>query len=277
MNWWQAIILGIVEGLTEYLPVSSTGHLILTQRLLKIPVSQAADAYVICIQAGAILAVLWLYWAQIKKILLGLSGRDSQGLSLAINIIIAFLPAAVFGVLFNKKIEEYLFGLQPITWAWLVGGLVILLVPRWRKQVRGSEEAAGLDLNTLSWRMAFLIGLAQCLAMWPGVSRSLVTILAGTLVGLGLSSAVEFSFLLGLVTLTAATGFKAVHGGLAMIQAYGWMSMIIGFVSATISATIAVKWMVGYLNRHSLLIFGLYRVALALTVPLLLMEGFLPK
>ncbi len=278
MDWWQAIALGIVEGLTEYLPVSSTGHLLLSQRLMKIPAGQAADAYAICIQSGAILAVLWLYWPQVRKMLLGIVGRDRQGLTLALNIVVAFLPAALFGGLFDKAIEKHLFGLWPITFAWLVGGLVILLVPRWRHQARGAEEApGGLDLGRLDWRMALMIGLAQCLAMWPGTSRSLVTILAGTLVGLRLSSAVEFSFLLGLVTLTAATGFKAFDGGLAMVQAYGWTTMTLGFVSAAVSAAIAVKWMVGYLNRHSLFIFGLYRVTLAVAVALLLAGEILPQ
>lgn len=270
MNWWQAMVLGIVEGLTEYLPVSSTGHLILTQRLLKIPETQAADAYAICIQAGAILAVLGLYWPHVKRMLSGIIGRDQEGLELAVNIIVAFLPAAVIGVLFNKMIERYLFGLGPITLAWLIGGLAILLVPRWRKVSRTGKEEVGANLILLNRRRAFWIGLAQCLAMWPGTSRSLVTILAGTLVGLSLESAVEFSFLLGLVTLTAATGFKAIHDGLAMVHAYGWTTMGIGFVFATLSAAIAIKWMVGYLNRHSLLIFGLYRVALGLGCPLLL-------
>ena len=269
MHWWQAIALGVVEGLTEYLPVSSTGHLILTQRLLKIPADQAADAYAICIQAGAIVAVLWLYWPEVKKMILGVLGRDPQGLGLAVNVIVAFLPAAVIGVLFDSEIERYLFGLWPITLAWLVGGLAILLVPRWRRR-RDPEGSGGLGLTMLDWRMALWIGVAQCLAMWPGTSRSLVTILAGTLVGLSLSAAVEFSFLLGLVTLTAATGYKAVHGGGAMVEAYGVTSMMIGFVFAAISAAIAVKWMVGYLNRHSLMIFGLYRVALAVAVFLLL-------
>ena len=269
MHWWQAMALGVVEGVTEYLPVSSTGHLILTQRLLRIPADQAAGAYAICIQAGAIVAVLWLYWPAVKKMVLGVCGKDRQGLGLAANIIMAFLPAAVIGVLFDREIERYLFGLWPITLAWLVGGLVILLVPRWRQR-REAEGSLGLSLTMLDWRMALWIGLAQCLAMWPGTSRSLVTILAGTLVGLKLGAAVEFSFLLGLVTLTAATGFKAVHGGQAMVEAYGVTSMVIGFVSATISAAIAVKWMVGYLNRHSLLIFGIYRVVLAVAVALLL-------
>ncbi|MEW6428077.1 MAG: undecaprenyl-diphosphate phosphatase [Thermodesulfobacteriota bacterium] len=272
MNWWQATVLGIVEGVTEYLPVSSTGHLILSQRLLRIPASEAADAYAICIQAGAILAVLGLYWPQVRKMLLGLLGRDAEGLALAGNIVIAFLPAAVFGVLFDDRIETYLFGLWPITAAWFAGGLAILAVAR-RPRLQRTRAGEGGNLATLSRRMALLIGLAQCLAMWPGTSRSLVTILAGILTGLSLASAVEFSFLLGVVTLTAATGFKALHGGAAMVQAYGWTTMFIGFAAATVSAAVAVQWMVSYLNRHSLAIFGYYRLVLAVVVAGLLAGG----
>lgn len=271
MDWWQAVALGIVEGITEYLPVSSTGHLILTQQLLKIPAGEAADAYAICIQAGAILAVLGLYWPRVKQMLLGVLGRDPQGLSLAINIVVAFLPAAVIGLLFDAAIEKYLFGLWPITAAWLGGGLVILLVSRWRLAHRPGSDM-GKNLEKLTWRMALAIGFAQCLAMWPGTSRSLVTILGGILAGLSLSGSVEFSFLLGVVTLTAASGYKAVDGGLAMVQAYEWQTMAIGFIFATLSAAVAVKWMVGYLNRHSLAVFGWYRIVLAGVVAVLLVS-----
>ena len=263
MDWWQAMLLGIVEGVTEYLPVSSTGHLILTQRLLGIPANQAAGAYAVCIQAGAILAVLGLYRAQVKRMLNGLLGRDRAGLALAGNIVVAFLPAAVAGLLFGALIEEYLFGLWPIIGAWFVGGLAILLVSSRRQMDRPETAAEDAGLEMLNWRMALLIGAAQCLALWPGTSRSLVTILAGSLAGLSLSSAVEFSFLLGVLTLTAATGYKTMQGGWLMVQAYGWHTMLTGFFFATVSAALAVKWLVGYLNRHSLSIFGTYRIALA--------------
>jgi len=271
MDWWQAAVLGIVEGVTEYLPVSSTGHLILTQRLLNIPASQAADAYAICIQAGAILAVLGLYWLRVSQMLRGMLGRDPQGRSLAVNIIVASLPAGVIGLLLGAAIEKYLFELWPIIAAWFGGGVAILLVSRWRLAHRPGADM-GKSLEALSWRMALAIGFAQCLAMWPGTSRSLVTILGGILTGLSLSGAVEFSFLLGVVTLTAASGYKAVSGGLAMVQAYGWHTMVIGFIFAALSAAMAVKWMVGYLNRHSLAVFGWYRIALAVAVTVLLIS-----
>lgn len=268
MTWWQAMILGVVEGVTEYLPVSSTGHLILAQRLLKIPADQAAGAYAICIQAGAILAVLGLYRAQVKRMLKGALGQDRSGLILAGHLLLAFLPAAVVGLFFGALIEEYLFGLWPVIGAWFIGGLAILLVCRLRRPPAPDAADGAGGLETLGWRQALLIGAAQCLAMWPGTSRSLVTILAGSLVGLSLSSAVEFSFLLGVATLTAATGYKLMQNGGAMVQAYGWDIMLTGFLFATASAALAVQWLVGYLHRHSLSIFGIYRVALALLATL---------
>ena len=267
MNWWEALTLGIVEGITEYLPVSSTGHLLLTQRLLGFSNGKIANAYAICIQAGAILAVLGLYAARVKAMLQGLVGRDRDGARLVLCLCAAFAPAAVIGMLFDKRIEQYLFGLWPIVGAWFVGGLVILWFAR-------RPLAPGRALTSLTWQHAALIGLAQCVAMWPGTSRSLVTILAGVLLGLSLQAAVEFSFLLGMITLSAATGYKALQHGPEMLQAYGAQSIFIGFAAAWLSAVLAVRWMVNYLNKHGLLVFAYWRLALATAVAALLVLGF---
>jgi undecaprenyl-diphosphatase len=267
---FQALVLGIVEGLTEYLPVSSTGHLLLTQRLLGIESSTAADAFAICIQAGAILAVLGLYRARVAQMTLGVVGRDPVGQRLAFAIIAAFIPAAVLGLLLEKPIKLYLFGgdawgMWPIVAAWLVGGIAILVVSRLRRR-RGGTPQTGLNLEHLTLRMALIVGFAQCIAMWPGVSRSLVTIVGGLLVGLSLPAAVEFSFLLGVVTLTAATAYDAFKNGGEMLATYGPTPLLIGFGAAWLSAVIAVKWMVSYLQSHGLEIFGWYRVVLAIVV-----------
>jgi len=266
----QAFILGIVEGLTEYLPVSSTGHLLLTQRLLGIESSTASDAFAICIQAGAILAVLGLYRVRVMQMVRGVLGQDTVGRNLAFAIIAAFVPAAVLGLLLEAPIKKYLFGgdawgLWPIVAAWMVGGLAILVVSKIRKS-RGITPQSGLDLSHLTIRLALVIGFAQCIAMWPGVSRSLVTIVGGLLVGLSLPAAVEFSFLLGVVTLSAATAYDALKHGPEMVATYGATPLIIGFAAAWFSAVIAVKWMVGYLQSHGLEIFGWYRVVLAIVV-----------
>lgn len=270
MDNFQALLLGIVEGLTEYLPVSSTGHLLLTQRLLGIESSDVSDAFAICIQAGAIIAVLGLYRARVAQMLAGLVGRNPDGKRLAINIVAAFLPAAALGLLLEKLIKKYLFGgaefgLWPVVAAWMVGGIAILVVSRIRRS-RGKVPSSGLDLDQLTMRMAVIIGAAQCIAMWPGVSRSLITIVGGVIVGLSLPAAVEFSFLLGVVTLSAATAKDALSHGQEMLAAYGATPLLIGFGAAWLSAVLAVKWMVGYLKSHGMEIFGWYRVLLAIAV-----------
>ena len=277
MDIFQAFLLGIVEGLTEYLPVSSTGHLLLTQRLLGIESSSSADAFAICIQAGAILAVLGLYRARVLQMTQGLLGRNPEGQRLALAIVAAFLPAAIIGLALEKPIKFYLFGgeawgLWPIVAAWFVGGIAILVVSGWRKH-SGAIRQTGVDLNHLTLRMALIIGFAQCIAMWPGVSRSLLTIVGGLLVGLSLPAAVEFSFLLGVVTLTAATAHDALKHGQEMLATYGAAPLIIGFAAAWLSAVLAIKWMVGYLKSHGLEIFGWYRVGLAILVAAWLLLG----
>ena len=270
MDYFQALVLGLVEGLTEYLPVSSTGHLLLAQRLMGIGSSTASDAFAISIQGGAILAVLGLYRARVAQMMMGLLGRDETGRHLLINLVAAFIPAAVLGLLLEKPIKKYLFGgdewgLWPVVAAWFVGGLAILAVSFARRR-RGVTPSTGLDLDQLTIRMALIVGFVQCVAMWPGVSRSLITIVSGVLVGLSLPAAVELSFLLGVITLTAATLYDALKHGPEMLATYGAAPLLIGFLSAWISAVLAVKWMVGYLKSHGMEIFGWYRVALAIAV-----------
>ncbi len=270
MDNFQAFILGLVEGLTEYLPVSSTGHLLLAQRLMGIESSTASDAFAICIQAGAILAVLGIYRQRVGQMMLGAIGRNETGQRLLINLVSAFVPAAVLGLLLEKPIKKYLFGgdawgLWPVVAAWLVGGIAILAVSFARRR-RGSSPTTGLDLEQLTIRMALIVGFAQCLAMWPGVSRSLITIVGGVLVGLSLPAAVELSFLLGVITLSAATAYDALKHGPEMLATYGATPLLIGFGAAWLSAVLAVKWMVGYLKSHGMEIFGWYRVALAFAV-----------
>ena len=279
MSWWEAIILGLVEGLTEYLPVSSTGHLLIVQALLGIgqgagQAAAAADAYAICIQAGAIVAVLGLYRQRVAQMWQGVRGRDREGRQLLINIIAGFLPAAVIGLMLNEPIKAYLFGPWPVVIAWFVGGAAILGVAWWRRAHREGPQY-GRSLVTLTWQAALIIGFAQCIAMWPGTSRSLVTIVAGLLVGLSVPAAVEFSFLLGVVTLGAATAYDGAKHGHTMVEQYDVGTMLLGFVFAWASAVLAVKWMVAYLNKHGLQLFGYYRVAIALIVGALLLSGAL--
>lgn len=270
MNWWQALVLGIVEGLTEYLPVSSTGHLLLVQRFLGIGASEAADAFAICIQAGAIAAVLGLYRQRVGEMWHGLRGSNPAGRALLVNLVAAFVPAAALGFVLQKVVKKYLFGgdewgLWPVVAAWFVGGVAILAVNLYRRR-RQESERPRFDLDGLTVKMSVIIGVSQCLALWPGTSRSLVTIVGGILVGLRMRAAVEFSFLLGLLTLGAATSYDGLKHGREMLAVYGPGSLALGFMAAWLSAVLAVKWMVAYLNRHGLEIFGWYRIALAVAV-----------
>jgi undecaprenyl-diphosphatase len=269
MEIWQALILGIVEGITEYLPVSSTGHLLVAQRLLGIEASAAANAYAIAIQAGAIVAVIGLYWSRCLQMLQGVLGRHPEGLGLLARLVVAFVPAAVLGLLFDEAIEARLFGPWPIVAAWSLGGVLILALPR--RFLSGGDG----EMTTMAWSAAVLIGFAQCAALWPGTSRSLATILGGLLAGLSLASAVEFSFLLGLLTLGAATSYKALDEGPAMLNEYGVGAIAAGFAAAWISAVLAVRWMVSWLQRRGLRLFGWWRLGAALAVSLLILTGTL--
>lgn len=281
----ESIILGIVEGLTEYLPVSSTGHLIITQYLLGLEDSDALKAFHICIQSGAILAVLGLYRKRVSEMITGTfkalrnlrnssAGTEERyptGARIFVNIIVAFMPALVLGILFNDFIKDYLFNAPTVSITWALGGLVIFGFVRYRK--KSGKGFGGKDLEELDWKGALKVGFMQCIAMCPGTSRSLMTMLGGLFAGLSVAAAVEFSFLLGLITLGAATVHDAMRYGQEMVSQIGWWPLIIGTITAWISAVIAVKWMVGYLNRHSLSIFGTYRLIAALVMLIMIFTG----
>ncbi len=261
MNFLEALFLGVVEGVTEFLPISSTGHLLLAQRGLGIERGAAADAWSICVQGGAIVAVLALYPARCKQVLSGVLGRDAGGRSLALALLVAFLPAALLGLLAKDAVRERLFGLTPVAWAWLIGGVVLLALGK-----RMRPQAGGRELSALTLGGALGVGLLQCAAFWPGTSRSLVTILGGVLVGLSVAAAVEFSFLLGLVTLLAASVYEGWVAREALINAYSPGVMITGFVAAFASAALSMRWLVSWVRERGLEIFGWYRVALGLGV-----------
>lgn len=290
MENWQALILGVIEGITEYLPISSTGHLLVAQHLMGIGTASptekvAADTFAICIQGGAILAVLGLYFKRVRQMFLGLLGKDREGLMLVIALIAGFLPAAILGVLFDDWIESKLFKPWPITAALFLGGVAILGSAWWNR--KKGLDGTGKELIDLTWKMAVVIGMMQCVAMWPGTSRSLMTIFGGLIVGLSLRAAVEYSFLLGVLTLTAATAKKAVWkvegldpaydvwfgGTKLMSDTYGAMPLAVGIIAAAISAALAVKWLVSYLQRRGLSIFGWYRIALAIVIGCLFAAG----
>jgi len=267
----QSALLGLVEGLTEFLPVSSTGHLLIVQNLLGLfatPAEKSAsDAFAIVIQLGAIIAVFLVSFGRIRKIFAGIFGRDRDGLRLFGNLVVGFIPAALIGLLLEDTVKQYLFGLWPVVGAWVVGGLFILVFLNRRRLKEGSA------LESLGWQSALIIGFAQVLSLWPGVSRSLATIAGGLLVGLSMSAAVEFSFLLGLVTLGAATIYEGLKRGHEIIHTFGWASPVIGLVVAAVAGFAAVQWMVSYLRTRSLAVFGWYRIAVAILAVVLVAAG----
>ena len=285
MTILDAIILGIVEGITEYLPVSSTGHLVLTSALLGLDQGESArsvNALMIIIQGGAILAVLGLYRARVASMIKGALGKDPRGLKLLINISIAFAPAALLGVLLDDWIEKHLFHAIPVLVALGAGGVLMIWIGRGPKSLRkdGIDKAttdSGLDLADLAWTAALFIGSMQLLAMWPGVSRSMITIVAAMLVGLRPARAAEFSFLLGLPTLGGACVYKLLKNVTSdqpdLFVELGWLNVVVGILVATIAAVIAVKWLVNYLNKHGLAVFGWYRIGLTILLAALLITG----
>lgn len=254
----KAIILGAVEGFTEYLPVSSTGHLLVTQRLLGLDgeaEQAAADSYVISIQIGAILAVVVLYWRRLGQIASGMVGRDPEGRHLLLVLITAFVPAALVGFLLGDTIKDELFGAWPVIVAWFIGGVFLVL---WR------PRPGTIELTQFTLRHAAIIGVAQILALWPGTSRSLTTIVAALAIGATMAAAVEFSFLLGLATLSAATFYDLAQNGQEILDVYGWRTPLAGGIVAFVTAAIAVRWLVAFLRTRPLAVFGWYRMGIAI-------------
>lgn len=259
MSPLHAIILGVVEGLTEYLPISSTGHLVLTAHLLRLE-GEAVKTFEIVIQSGAIAAVVGLYYTRVAAMARGLLGRDAAGRRLLTNLSISFVPAAVIGVLLHRPIKVHLFAVWPVVAALAVGGLAMIAVEQW---VMPRRVAFINILEAVTPRQALVIGLVQCLALWPGTSRAMVTIVAGMLLGLRRRAAAEYSFLLALPTLGAAAVFDAVSGADHLLTEIGWSAILIGFVTSWLVAMAAMRGLVHYLNRHSVAPFGWYRIALA--------------
>jgi undecaprenyl-diphosphatase len=278
-----------VEGVTEYLPVSSTGHLILTSALLGLDepesLKNAVDTFSIVMQGGAILAIVGLYWPRLVQMLRGLLGKDPAGKRLLINLCIAFLPAVLTWPILYPLSREFLFRPIPVLIALFLGGVWMIWIDRWRKRRFANahpdnEPAPGIDLDSITPRMALAIGLFQWGSLWPGTSRALMTIGGGMMLGLRPKAAAEFSFLLGLPTIGAAcvyetySAWKDTRSGEieSIFSVLGIAPIIIGFVVSAVVAAIVVKWFVGFLERRGLAFFGYYRVLLTLVMgPLLLM------
>ncbi len=287
----DAVVLGLVEGVTEFLPISSTGHLIIASRVLGldaesplrdaagnplwheapseqnpagIPLTRklAVDTYIVVIQVGAIAAVVLLYWSQLMGILRGLAGRDATGVRLLRNLILAFLPVVFVGLLLDDWIDAHLFSIGAVVAALVSGAVLMLAAERWRRQHTGAGTSRK-EPHQLSVRESIAIGLMQCLALWPGMSRSMVTMVGGYFAGLSPAKSAEFSFLVGLPVLGGAAAYKLMKAGPGLLHVFGLGEMLLGAAVAAVSAAIAIKFLVSYLGRSGLGIFAIYRIALA--------------
>ncbi len=249
MTLLLAGILGVIEGITEFLPISSTGHLILTQRLLGMQQSEMLGSFDIAIQLGAILAVVVVY---IRSIL-----RTPK---VWLPIIVAFLPTAVIGALLHRIVKTYFLGNSSIVvWSLFIGGLVILLFESCYKKNRATMQS----LENISLKTAVGIGLCQSLAIVPGVSRSAATIIGGMMLGVERKTIVDFSFLLAIPTMAAATGFdllKSYHS----FSSHDALALGVGFLAAFVTALIAIRWLLTFVQTHTFTPFGVYRVIVAI-------------
>ncbi|HBH17261.1 MAG TPA: undecaprenyl-diphosphatase [Candidatus Veblenbacteria bacterium] len=255
MEFIYAVILGVVEGVTEFLPISSTGHLILAERLLQLPPSEFWKSFTVVVQLGAILAVVVLYWRRLF-------------LQAAVfkRVVVAFLPTAIIGLALYSFIKQYLLGSAVVVlWALAAGGLAIILFEKFYK------ESAGVigDIASLTYRQVFLIGLAQSVAIIPGVSRAAATIIGGLILKLKRTAIVEFSFLLAIPTMAAATGLDLIKTGTQFSRdEWGWLA--VGFIVSFLSALLAVRWLIGYISRNNFTAFGWYRIILAIVLAVIL-------
>ena len=231
---------------------------------------QAIDSYIISIQIGAILAIVVLYKNRIRQMYEGLRGQSEVGKIVLRNLVVAFVPTAIIGLLLADYVKDQLYESQLVAYAWIVGGVCILLAHEKKFLKRD-----GSSMESLSLQGAVVVGLVQALALWPGVSRSLVTIFALVALGLSLAAAVEFSFLLGLVTLAAATFYELSQDGGRIIDLFGYWTPLVGLVAAFLSAVASVKWMVSWLENKSFSVFGFYRVAIGILAISLLSTGVL--
>jgi undecaprenyl-diphosphatase len=274
MTWLDALLLGALEGLTEFLPISSTGHLILLSAWLGHE-DDASKTLDIVIQLGAILAVVVYYRARLAALLGGIVRRDTASVRLALAIAIAFMPAALVGLALHSLIKEWLFKVVPVGLALMVGGVLMIVVERslLRKRARAAVAEAASDEDPLARvtpKRALIIGLAQCLSLWPGASRSMTSILGGQLAGLSTAAAAEFSFLLAIPTLGAAAAFDLVKGGGALLaRPGGTVALAVGLLVSFVVALLVIAAFLRYLRRFGLAPFGVYRIIVGALILLL--------
>lgn len=269
----DSIVLGLVEGFTELLPISSTGHLIVTRHVLKLPSTprigddeDPLDTFIVLIQTGACVAILVAYRRRWWGIVRGVCGQNREGLRLFSRLVVALVPVVLLGLFTESWITRNLFSVKIVAGGAAVGAFIMLGLHLNQRGVDGERNRA---LESLRFRDALLVGLLQCLALWPGMSRSMTTIAGGYMVGLGANAAAEFSFLLGVPTLAGAALLKGIKHGGPMIQALGWLPAMTGVVVAAVAAACSIRALLTILNRYGLAPFAIYRLALAAVLMLL--------
>ncbi len=257
----KAALMGIVEGLTEFLPISSTGHLILAGQLLSFH-DEKAKVFELVIQTGAIFAVILVYWQKIRSTVAALPTQP-QAQRFALNVLIAFVPAVVLGLLFGKAIKAHLFTAEVVATTFIIGGFIIL----WAEKRQAKAETAPriLDVDQMSWKDAVKVGLVQCLAMIPGTSRSGATIIGGMLLGLSRKAATDFSFYLAMPTLIGA-GAYSLYKDRALLGAADLPMFAVGLLFSFVSAWLCVRWLLRFISTHSFNGFAWYRIVFGVIV-----------
>jgi len=261
LHLFKAFILGIVEGITEFLPVSSTGHLILVGDWINFS-STESKVFEVVIQLGAVLAVVWIFRVRLIQLLTGAARRDPVELAFVRNLAIAFLPAAVIGAIFISQIKALFFHPGVVVVMLVLGGIIMLWVER-PSAIKRAPRA--MSLETISWRQALGVGCAQCLAMIPGTSRSGATIIGGMIAGIERKTATEFSFFLAIPTMFAAAIYDTYRHASELSQA-DTMAIVVGFVMAFLSGLVVIRALLNFIARHTYRAFGWYRIVLGLTV-----------
>jgi len=257
----KAAVMGVVEGLTEFLPISSTGHLILAGALMHFD-DEKAKVFDIAIQTGAILAVIWVYWQKIRATVVALP-TQGQARQFALNVLIAFIPAVVFGLLLGKAIKAHLFTAEVVASTFILGGFVILWAEK--RQANAATAPRILDVDAMNWKDAVKVGFVQCLGMIPGTSRSGATIIGGMLLGLSRKAATEFSFFLAIPTLVGA-GAYSLYKERALLSMADLPLFLDGLVFSFVSAWLCVRWLLRYISTHSFAPFAWYRIAFGIVV-----------
>jgi undecaprenyl-diphosphatase len=249
MTYLHTLILGIVEGVSEFLPVSSTGHLILASYLLHLKQTDFQKSFEIAIQLGAILSVVVLYWRALLV-----------NFEIMKRVITAFIPTAILGFIFYKVIKRVLLGSNTVVLcSLLIGGVFLVLFELWHRE----KESATEELSAISYSKSFMIGLCQAVAMIPGVSRSAATIIGGLILGIKRKTIVEFSFLLSVPTMVAATGLDLMKSS-GQFTSEDFNLLLIGFISSFIVALLSIKWLIHFIKSHTFISFGIYRILISL-------------